>query len=512
MPEEKIKLALDYGESKKDSFDLAGALDKVKAAADAVGGEFGELVGKSAEAGKSIASISTTAAKADVETKASLGSLAEKAGSLFQAFKGGDLAEIGSGVSSLMAMVPALAPFALGVAAVGSAAAIAWPVLKEWGTALSKLDTGKLKDATTELNEYAKALEKASAALKESDTVKAAREADKAAAEAPGKKQKERADTFGDLTKGREEKTLEEVVDAMDPGRLEREEKIEQIKAEHAAKREAMLGKAKKQGRSDIWIELEDQYLARQAREKMDTVGDGAKAQKDAEDLLAKAKAGDAGALKKLQDILPEGSTTREVARMSSPEAQDEARAGKRDVAEQEKKHGERQKQNKEKEAAYATIPGRIKADIAKKDAEAIERSESAARGRAGGEADQEATRKFLASGKPMPGFMTRPGSATPEQQERGFNRMREGALKRLKSRERDEAGKKRHARPPTREQERSSPAPIKPLADIVGATLQDVSAQNAEIHGMLQQLRMMQANNRAGIQNNRSQASNGTI
>jgi hypothetical protein len=387
MAEENIKLSLDYGTSAKDTLDIAGKLETLKGAAKSVGGEaFGELVSKSIEVGKSFAAISWAADKAEKDTKLSFGELKEHGLELFSAFSEKNASGIITGLADIASLVPPLAPFALGIKAAGAAAATAWPLIKQWVEQVGKLEDTKLENAAGALDKYAKALEKTNAALKESDALTAARAADKAAAEAPEKKQKERAEIFAELTKGREEKTLDEVTEAMDPERADREEKIESIKADYAAKLDAMTKKAKAAGRSDIWIELEEKFLQSKAQKQMDAVGNGDKQQKEAEELLAKAKTGDAKALEKLQQVLPEGSTTREVARMASPEAQDADRAARRDVAEQERRFKEGQARDRARAAANDQVQAQIKADIARKTAETEQQSAAESRGPAAAE------------------------------------------------------------------------------------------------------------------------------
>lgn len=457
MAEEKIKLALDYGESKKATIDVAGALDKVKAAASAVGNEaFAELIGKSAEMVTKLRETAKEAKEGGEKTKLGLADIGAGASSLFSAFSSGNVGGVIKGVSGLVALVPALNTFAPAIKLAGDMADTAWPLLKDWYEYLDKANK-KMVDNTKSLGDYAKALRDSNAALKESDEYAKAKAADKEAAAEVPKKAKDRGEIFSELTKGRQAETLKETFDAVHKDREdERDDEIEAIKKKAAKSLKEYTDRSGDTS-GPIYKGFKATYDAR-ARQEIDKVQSGAKDQGIAEELLTKARAGDADAIKKLRAILPDDSTTAQVARMSSPEAQDEAREEKRYLADQQKLRAERQKQAGEKQAANDQVQTRIKQDMAAQDAKAIERSNNTARGQAVIDAGKEASNKFFEGGEDVRGAgLRRPGSANDAQQETIFNRLHDRAAKKAPRRQPANHGK-RPRRSPSREQERSAP------------------------------------------------------
>jgi hypothetical protein len=386
--EEVIKLVLDYGNAAKDTTEVSDRLDKLTVAAKAVGGEgFGELVSKSVEVIKTLREQATAAKDAGEETKTGLAALAAGGQTLFGAFQTKDVGAAIEGVTSLVALVPGLSTFGPAITLVGKGAAAAWPVLKEWWGYLNEINT-KMVDATKGLNEYAGALQKANLALKDSEALAAARAKDKTDAGTPGSRQKERADTIESMLKGREEQSLKEVVGAVDIMADERNAQIDEIQAKYQARMKEIKERPS--------IEPVDRAFRAEATAKakaaMDKVGTGEKEQKKAEELFAKARGGDAGAIEELMKVLPAGSTTREILRMGSPEAQDADRAAKRDVADQERRFKEGQAQDRAKAAANDQVQAQIKAAQAGAAEKILARREAEERGPAAQErAQQEA-------------------------------------------------------------------------------------------------------------------------
>jgi hypothetical protein len=452
MAEEKIKLSLDYGESKKDTVDVAGALDKVKSAASAVGNDaFAELIGKSSEMVTKLKETAASAKEGGEKTKLGLADIAAGAGGLFAAFTSGNIGGVIKGVSGIVDLIPALNTFAPAIKLAGEMADTAWPLLKEWYEYLGKANL-KIVESAKSLDDYTEALRNSDAQLKESDELAKARAADKAAGGDVSNKQKDRAQTFTDLTKGRQEETLKEVFEAVHGANVDfNEAQIEGIRKKYAAYRAEALAR---NPNAESGIIGQSMKTSRDMKERaeIDKFKSGENDQKEAEGLLEKARAGDAKAIDRLRAILPEGSTTRDVARLASPEAQDEAREGKRDVADQQKRFADRQKQDQARAAAGDHVQARIKQDIEAQSRKAIERSESASRGQAVKDAEKEAVKKFFAGGESTRGMgQRRPGSASAAQQESILNRMRAASSR--KARPRPGA-----SRNPTREQERSGP------------------------------------------------------
>ncbi len=522
MAEEKIKLSLDYGESKKDTIDVAGALDKVKTAASAVGNEaFAELIGKSKEMVEKLKETADAAKEGGEKTKLGLADIGEAASGLFSAFKEGNVGAAIKGVSGIVALVPALNTFAPAIKLAGDMADTAWPLLKEWYEYLGKANE-KIVESTKDINEYAKALRDSDAALKDSDELAKARAADKEAAAEIPKKAQQRGEIFSDLTKGNQEGTLKEVFDAVHKDREdERDDEVEAIKKKYAGYRKEALARNPNAESGALGQAMK---LDRDRKEQAEIakVQSGEKDQKVAEELLTKARAGDAAAIKKLREILPDGSVTGEVARMASPEAQDEAREGKRDVADQQTRFAARQKQKAEKDAAMQKVQDRIKADIAAKNAGMITDLENRARGQAVKDAEKAAGQAMGRGGASLQGAAAgRPDRFTNDASRRGtFNRLRKASEARAKReaqkvrdvRAREHKIQTQKAQEDADEGRTPQPEVIRPMWEILRASLQDTGAQNAQINGLIQQLRMAQASNRAGIVSNRSQASNGTI
>jgi hypothetical protein len=566
MQDERIKLSLDLGESSKDASGLSDKLDILKKAAEAVGGEFGALVTKSAEAGKSIASIANTADEADVKTKASLGNLAEKARGLFDSFKAGDLANIGSSVASLVGMVPALAPFAVGIAAAGSAAAVAWPILKDWWEYLEKLN-GRLKEQTKGLNDYVEAQRAANEVMKETDALTKAREADKAAKATPADEAKERAKRFNSGIAGNEEAAMRDVTDAFDTDKGMREAVAGQAQTDYQQRMDAIAENAKKNAHGNTKA-----AAARNARTRIEAARPGELARRDqerdamlsklksreaaqaeAEELMAKAKAGDAGAIDELQGRFGPMTPLGGAARNASPEQIEMEHDANLAIGSNKEFRAGRQRQEKEKAAAYGTIPGRIASDIAAHDAKAIDDSHNRARGvNAQHEAEEEASsairtvdranikradheqtdaqKRHAAAMKDLPGPNKERDAAADAASKARYEALlaeqrslgipdRGGPVRTRRKRrflQGPNPGRPHAEKPagPTLEQERSSPAAnaIGPMTSLMESGLRHTAQQTAQITQILQRLRQMDTQNGVAIASNRSGASNGTI
>jgi hypothetical protein len=356
MSEEKIKLSLDYGESSKDTTDLSGKLDMLKSAATKVGGEaFGELVSKSLEVAKSFREVSSAAKEAETDSKLSLGALAEGGQGLFAAFKEGNVGGVIKGVTDLVALIPGVGTFAPAISAAGNAANTAWPLLKEWYHYLKEAND-KMVEATSSLTPYIEKLKEANTALKETEGLKQARADDEA--ETPDAKKKDRADTFKLLMKGHNEDALKETTAALDTP-ADREIQIEKIN--QALQKFLREIKEREQWQAPGVSNAFRAAARSDAKRQLDAVGDNTKAQSKAEALLTKAQSGDAGAIEELMATLPEGSVTRDIARLSSPAQQDEDRASKRAAAEKLAKFKDDQRRAGEMMAANEKVQAQIK-------------------------------------------------------------------------------------------------------------------------------------------------------
>lgn len=326
MPDEKIKLGIDYGEAKKDTIDLAGVLDKLKTAADATGGELGELVGKTAETAKGFTELYTKAKESEEKAVFSLGALGTGFGQLFQAFKGdGGLTAGIDGVSQLAKLVPPLAPFGPFIDAGATALKSAVPLMKDWYKYVKESGEAS-KELAQSVNDYAKGLEKANEALKVTDELEKARAADKAARAKPSEEASERSKRFTSGIAGGEEEAIGALTDQIDSekGKGMRQAVAEQAQQDYLAAVADMFEKAHASGRSDDWIETERQYLLarakRQLGESLAKLNTRAKAQTEAEELVGKAKAGDAEALDELQSRFDPFTQAGGAARNASPE------------------------------------------------------------------------------------------------------------------------------------------------------------------------------------------------
>ena len=181
------------------------------------------------------------------------------------------------------------------------------------------------------------------------------------------------------------------------------------MKAEIKAIEDVYNAKVKKSARarhSTMGRSVQDDRgrRAQDANAALKKVGGGE--QDEAESLLKKAQAGDADALGRLQEILPEGSTVREIARMASPEAQDATRAARRDVAEQEQAAvkraqaaAERERQKTKEAAEDKALQDRVKAaeHHDRQATRAVEDSEKAQLGK-----DQAEANAFFGGGPPL--------------------------------------------------------------------------------------------------------------
>ena len=168
-------------------------IDGLKTAAKSVGGEaFGDLVGKTIDVVKSFAAIKEAAAQAGEQTKISLSAIGEGATNLFGAFQKGNIGGAIKGITDFVSMVPGLSTFTPAIKAVGVAAEVAWPLVKEWYEVLSKSATA-MDEAARSAKDYAKALREANVEIKASDELEKAKAADKAAAEAPARGAKDAA-------------------------------------------------------------------------------------------------------------------------------------------------------------------------------------------------------------------------------------------------------------------------------------------------------------------------------
>jgi hypothetical protein len=580
MADEKIKLALDYGESSKETKELTEKLEWLKTAADAVGGEFGELVAKSAEVGKTLDELAKDTDKSATATTASLGSIVADAQGLFSAFKSGDIKGIAASVSGLAAMVPALLPWAAGIAAAGSAAAVAWPVLKEWWTYIEKLN-GELKKQAEGLTDFVKAQREANEVIKETDALVKAREADAQASKTPGAPAKEGGKRFAEGIAGHEEAATREITDSLDTDKGKREAAAVQAEADYQARMAGISERAKRNAHGDT-----PAAAARNAKDRIEgaRAAEIAKrdqhreemlkglktresAQTEAEGMIAKAKAGDADALDELQGRFGPMTVIGGAARNASPEQIEMEHDARLAHASNKEFRAERQKHEREKQAAYESIPARIARDNEAQRQKMIGDAANRARGRAAvGEAEEEENAKLkkgiaigrdaghaadkakaqadsdiFPKGLNLGHLRPIPEGATQEQIDEimGGNaqraaldaakpvmpgdRAQEPPMRRQgvytprpRTRLRQPAKKTATNLTPSPEQERSAPAGptamdvAKPLGDIMAGAMANTGAQQQQIRGILEQLRRALGDNTSAIQADRSGASMG--
>jgi hypothetical protein len=583
MADEKIKLSLDYGESSKDSKELTEKLEMLKTAADAVGGEFGELVAKSAEVGKTLDELAKETDKTATAIKPSLGSIVADAQSLFSAFKSGDIKGISTSVSGLVAMVPALLPWAAGIAAAGSAAAVAWPVLKEWWTYLEKLN-GELKEQAKGLTDYVDAQRKANEVIKETDALVKAREADALAKKTPGAPAKEGGERFAEGIAGHEEATTREITDSLDTDKGKREAAAVQAEADYQARMAGISERAKRNAHGDTPAaaarnakdRIEGARGAEIARrdQRREQMLKGLKtresAQTEAEEMIAKAKGGDADALDELQGRFGPMTVIGGAARNASPEQIEMEHDARLAHASNKEFRAAQKKQQDEKQAAYEKIPARIAQDNEAQRQKMIGDAANSARGRAAVDEDEEKAdaklKKGIAIGRDAGHAAAKakaqedaalfpkgldlghlpliPENATPEQidQIMGGN-ARRAALeaarpvmpgdrnqrppmprrgvytprRRTRLLQPGEKAAPNADRSPSPEQERSAPAGptamdvAKPLGDIMAGAMANTGAQQQQIRGILDQLRRALGDNTSAIQSDRSGASMGS-
>jgi len=330
--DEVIKLILDLGESKVNVKTLIENLDSLKAIARAVATEgYGKLIEETIDAGKAMHNLGDEIKEVK---KVDLSEIGTMAGSIFGAIKEGDVGGALQQVSQLATAVPMLAPFAAGILAVGGAAKIAWPVLKDW--------FAKVKEEFEAAGAMAKQIEELDKRLRDhavtldetTDAVKRLREEEAKDIETPGTRQAERAGILQHMMKGRREgllKGLTQTISGMSDE--ERDAELDRIEKEYAETAKTVDQLAKKAETIDAAAELEKKNSARRlkALQAIDRTG----AQKQAEDLYKKAMGGDAAAIRQVQEMLPTGSVESDIFAYGSEEAQRVRKVDTREYEEQ---------------------------------------------------------------------------------------------------------------------------------------------------------------------------------
>jgi hypothetical protein len=368
---------LDLGNNAKDIGEMSDKMKVFSAVAESVGGPvFGQLVTKGAELVASFKRDSEAVKDAGEKSKLGLAQIAEGATGLFAAFQGGDIAGAIDNVTSVVTLIPGLSAFGPAIALAGGAAKLAVPFITELYSSYEK-STKSILEATKGMKEYAEAIKAANVELRESAALEAARAADKLAQEDGGKRAKERGEVFSDLTKGRGEKTLEEVVKAIHEDRAdERADKLAEIQTRFDAEANKGVG-AEKPGESIFVAEQRRQQriaAAPKFRAEMGAVG--SEEQGTAEDLVKGARAGDATAIRKLQQLLPKDSVTGEIARMASPEHQEEQRQARQEAEQSRKETAEQNAAEKKKAADEQRAHDELHPPLSAQGAETLQRLE----------------------------------------------------------------------------------------------------------------------------------------
>ncbi len=353
MSGEIIRLILDYGGSAKSTEDLTSKLDSLKAAAKATGIEgLDVLVGKVAEAGKAFKATGEAADAAATEIDHSFGALGGKLKDVFTQFQGGDVAGGISTIGELLKMAPGLSALAGPIGAVSAALAVGVPLAisyaKAWAESLQS--TSK---AVKEIANLAAEIERGNTALLKGDEIQKAREADQANKEAPGRRQQERAETFKALVGTHGAETTAAITEAI---QTDRSDERKQILDEIDKKYEEMYQRALQQGPDPTGFGRTTVMALRNAARVGAMKKAAAADQQKAADLMQRAQAGDAGALKSIERLFGEGETVGEIARLAGPEELAAERESKRFAAEQEHRHAEHQRQEQARQAAFDKV------------------------------------------------------------------------------------------------------------------------------------------------------------
>jgi hypothetical protein len=340
--EEIFRLILDYGQSAKDTGLITEKLGELKVKAEETGNH--ALAGLTAKVSDLAEKFLDLKLSGEDGAK-SVFQVGHAALDVFGQLKEGSIVPAVKGIGEIVKLVPGMVLFSGVIDGVGKAAEIAAPYLDKYWKEFD--DRQKIvQEVTKDTKEYVAALRSEIDALKDSEAVKAARESDETDKAAPGRQQRESAQEFKALGKGRQEEALDEIFQALfEPIREAAAKAIEDAKSEYeeSLKRiqESNAHPAIKQEMRDIAAA----EFAKQAKAPTEAK------QKEAEALFAKAQAGDADALAQIQEILPEGSTTREVARMASPENMAEAARAKAAAEETRQRNLEERKRAAEDEA-----------------------------------------------------------------------------------------------------------------------------------------------------------------
>jgi chemotaxis protein histidine kinase CheA len=350
MPDDAVKLSLDYGDTAKDTGTVISALDKLKAAAQIAGVEgFDELIDKLKEADEAFRETAQTTDAVGQKSGADLSQLGNAFSGLLQAFKGGDVPGTIGSITTLIGFIPKLAAFAGPIGAVGAVIATAIPLIKGWADELTK-SIGGVQEAVKSAKEYAAALREGNIELEKSEALSKAKEADKTAAETPSRLQAERGAAFTALSKQRNEEAISEIFDALKGDEAAVDAAVKEKQAEVSKEWEDKITQALAEGESETGFRVTVLKAYRNAARMGAHKLVGQQLQADAEKLFAQAQAGDADALERLQQMLPEGSTTREVARLASPENMAEAARAKAAAEETRQRNLEERKRAAEDE------------------------------------------------------------------------------------------------------------------------------------------------------------------
>jgi hypothetical protein len=330
MADEKIKLGIDYGDAAKATEMVESALDKLGAAAKATGNEG---LAKLAEGAKSVVESFSKVAEATKETgektKIGLADIATAGQGLFGAFKEGNVSSAIDGIAGLAKMIPVLAPFGPAIDAAGLAVKTTVPFVKDLYEYIGKV-ADEMPRAAQAVSAYADALRTANIELKESDALKKARDADKAADDERPESTKDRSERFVAGIKGKEEEAIKDVTESVHAaGGGDRQAEIDKIEAEYQARLKAATDRGL-QKFDDRYKRIE-RYAREDANKSLGEVGAKfAAAQKQAEELVASAKAGDSKAISRIRDITPPASNVHHAADRASEEMQHADREARR--------------------------------------------------------------------------------------------------------------------------------------------------------------------------------------
>lgn len=353
--EEIFKLVLDYVDSIKETKELVSKLEELRKTAEETGNQaLTGLASKASDLTKRFSELKI----GGKDAADALSGVANAGLDFFKSFKEGNPAGIAESVARLAELVPGINQFAGGIRTAGVFAAAAYPVVRDWYDMLKK-QAKEMADSTRDIKAYTAAIEDQTRAMKESGAVEKAREADQASAGTPGSRQAARAELFGLLTKGSAEASLNEIYEAIHTGEAgKRKEQYGEIESDYQKALAQITAKEKQQGAHYV------NTVARQAAIKKRAeamAGVGADEQSRAEELFKRAQAGDDTAMEELQRLLPEGSTTREVARMSSrqgmaEQARARAAAEEQRVANIKQREEQKRQQHEAEQAKEKTL------------------------------------------------------------------------------------------------------------------------------------------------------------